>query len=236
MKDIFGIYNIRSRISVVIVFLAPLILQSYILVPEIRNLSSTLIITLVAYALSGLVILFARRKSGKILNKCFPNGLPAQQYLLPSNNHLNKYVKERYYNFFRNRLTDFDLSQNEEETKRQADSAVTWLISQTRDCSKFPLIAEENMNLGFAYNLLGIKSAGIYLCSSLIIFNSITLVAYFRLDLTINPAPFMYCITSNVLCLMMWIFLINKSLVISCAKKYAHALLSACDAPEFNMN
>lgn len=236
MKDIFGVYNIRSRISVVIVLLAPLIIQSFILVPEIRNLSSTLIITLVAYALSGIIILFSRRKSGKILNQCFPNGLPAQQYLMPNNNHLNKYVKERYYNFFKNHLADFALSPNEEEMKKQAESAVTWLISQTRDSAKFPLIAEENMNLGFAYNLLGIKTTGICLCSSMMLFNIITIIAYFKLDLSINPNLIIYCLISNVLCLMMWIFLINKPLVTSCAKKYAHVLLSACDAPELNNN
>lgn len=234
MKDIFGVYNIRSRISVVIVFLAPLIIQSYILFPEIRNLSSTLIITLVAYALSGLIILFSRRKSGKILNECFPNGLPAQQYLMPSNSHLNKCVKERYYNFIKKHLADFTLSQNEDEMKEQADSAVTWLISQTRDTCKFPLIAEENINLGFAYNLLGIKPIGICICSILSFCNGIAIVAYFKLDLSYNLNLIIYCLISSLLCLIMWIFFINKSLVVSCAKKYAHALLSACDAPELN--
>ena len=234
MKDIFGIYNIRSRISVAIVFLAPLIIQFYILFPEIRSLSCTLIITLVAYGLSGLIILFSRRKSGKILNKCFPNGLPAQQYLLPNNNHLNKCVKERYYNFFKNHLADFTLSQNEEEMKVRADSAITWLISQTRDTYKFPLIAEENMNLGFAYNLLGIKSLGLCLSTLMLILNSITIIAYFKLDFTINLILIIHCLIFDMLCLMMWIFLINKSLVISCAKKYAHALLSACDSTELN--
>lgn len=234
MKDIFGIYNIRSRISVAIVFLAPLIIQSYILVPEIHNLSSTLIITLVAYALSGLIILFSRKKSGKMLNKCFPNGLPAQQYLMPNNNHLNPYVKERYYTFFKKYLTDFTLSQNEEDMKKQADSAVTWLISQTRNSTKFPLIAEENMNLGFAYNLLGIKPIAICICLVLSFCNSIAIVASLKLDLSLSLHLIIYCLISSLLCLIMWIFYINKSLVVSCAKKYAHALLSACDAPELH--
>lgn len=187
-----------------------------------------------AYALSGLIILFSRRKSGKILNKCFPNGLPAQQYLMPNNSHINKYVKERYYDFLRKHLSDFTLSQNEEDMKKQTDSAVAWLIAQTRDTSKFPLIAEENMNLGFAYNLIGIKPIGISLCTSTLIFNSLSIVAYFKLDLIINLHLIIYCLIFDVLCLMMWTFLINKSLVISCAKKYAHALLSACDSPELN--
>lgn len=234
MKDIFGIYNIRSRISVAIVLLTPLLVQSYILLPEIRNLSTTLIITMVSYAFSGLIILFSRRKSGKILKKCFPNGLPAQQYLMPNNNHLNNYIKERYYNFFKKNIADFTLSQNEEEMEKQTDSAVKWLISQTRDSTKFPLIAEENMNLGFAYNLLGIKSAGVSISLSLFLINSIAIIAYYKLDINIDPILIIYCQISNVLCLIMWIFFINESLVISCSKKYAYALLSACDSPDLN--
>lgn len=234
MKDIFGIYNIRSRISVAIIFLTPLLIQSYILFPEILNLSSTLIITIIAYALSGVIILFSGRKSGKILKKCFLNGLPAQQYLMPNNNTLNNYVKERYYNFLKKHIANFTLSQNQEEMINQTDSAVKWLISQTRDSSKFPLIAEENMNLGLAYNLLGIKPAGIGICSLLLLFNSIVMITYYRLDVSVNLNPIICCQISIVLCLIMWVFFISKSLVISCSKKYAHALLSACDSPELN--
>lgn len=236
MKEIFGIYNMRARISVATLLFAPIILQSYILIPELRNLSSTIIITLISYSLSGLIILYSRKTSGKILNKCFPFGLPAQQYLLLNDNHLNKHVKERYYNFFKKYLTDFTLSTNEEEMKKQADSAITWLISQTRDNSKFSLIAEENMNLGFAYNLLGIKKTGISLCLLMLIINSIITVANFRFDLNIDSISFIYCIISNILGLLMWIFFINKSIVVNCGKKYAYALLSACDSSELNKN
>ena len=34
MTDIFGVYNIRSRISVGLVVLAPLLIQAYMLIPE----------------------------------------------------------------------------------------------------------------------------------------------------------------------------------------------------------
>lgn len=37
MTDIFGVYNIRSRISVGLVVLAPLLIQAYMLIPEVRN-------------------------------------------------------------------------------------------------------------------------------------------------------------------------------------------------------
>ena len=54
MTDIFGVYNIRSRISVGLVVLAPLLIQAYMLIPEVRNISSTFVITIITFALSNL--------------------------------------------------------------------------------------------------------------------------------------------------------------------------------------
>ena len=53
MTDIFGVYNIRSRISVGLVVLAPLLIQAYMLIPEVRNISSTFVITIITFALSN---------------------------------------------------------------------------------------------------------------------------------------------------------------------------------------
>ena len=105
MTDIFGVYNIRSRISVGLVVLAPLLIQAYMLIPEVRNISSTFVITIITFALSNLMIIVARTNGSKALHKCFPHSLPAQQYLLPEDNTIDKYTKARYYAFFKSRLT-----------------------------------------------------------------------------------------------------------------------------------
>lgn len=62
MTDIFGVYNIRSRISVGLVVLAPLLIQAYMLIPEVRNISSIFVITIITFALSNLMIIVALYK------------------------------------------------------------------------------------------------------------------------------------------------------------------------------
>lgn len=59
--------------------------------------------------------------------------------------------------------------------KAHSESAIKWLISQTRNSTEFPLITEENTNLGFAYNLLGMKPLGIVICIILIVFDALVI-------------------------------------------------------------
>ncbi len=230
MTDIFGIYNIRSRISVGLVIFAPILLQAYLLIPEVRNISSTFVITIITFALSNLMIIIARTNGSKALHKCFPNCLPAQQFLLPDDTTIDKYTKERYYNFFKSRLNNFEITNNSTDMKLHVESAVKWLISQTRNSTEFPLIAEENANLGFAYNLLGMKYYGIIVCISLIVFDFQVIIVSPLKQITLDAVPLLFCIFFTILYLAIWIFIINKNFVRHCAKKYALALLSACDS------
>lgn len=224
----------RSRISVGIIFLGPVLLHAYILIPALHTLSSTFIVTLIAFALSSIIIVFSRIYGSEALRRCYPDDLPAQLFLLPENNYLEKLTKQRYYKFFQERLVGFEISNNNDEMKHQINSAITWLISQTRNTLQFPLIAEENMNLGFAYNLLGLKPFSLILCSVLVIFDSIFLLLPDYSQYVINKCNLFFCIIATILWLIMWIFMITKKLVKNCGKKYAIALLSACDSPILN--
>ena len=230
MTDIFGVYNIRSRISVGLVVLAPLLIQAYMLIPEVRNISSTF----VTFALSNLMIIVARTNGSKALHKCFPHSLPAQQYLLPEDNTIDKYTKARYYAFFKSRLNGFEITDNATDMKAHSESAIKWLISQTRNSTEFPLITEENTNLGFAYNLLGMKPLGIVICIILIVFDALVMIASHCKDLTVDITLVLFCIIFTLLYLIIWFGVINKKLVKNCAKKYAFALLSACDSELLN--
>jgi len=230
MTDIFGIYNIRSRISVGIVVLAPLLLQSYMLIPEVRNISSTFIITAITFALSNLIIIVARINGNKTLHKCFPDILPAQQFLLPEDSTIDKITKQRYYDFFKTNLKNFEVSDDAKDMRAQSESAIKWLIAQTRNGNDFPLIMEENTNLGFAYNLLGLKPLGIAICIILSILDVVIVILSHITLLSANVVTLSFCFIFTILYLIMWIYIINQQLVKSCAKKYALALLSACDA------
>ena len=95
-------------------------------------------------------------------------------------------------------------------------------------------ITEENTNLGFAYNLLGMKPLGIVICIILIVFDALVMIASHCKDLTVDITLVLFCIIFTLLYLIIWFGVINKKLVKNCAKKYAFALLSACDSELLN--
>ena len=151
IKDLFlsfNSYNLRARISVMILLFAPGLTNLYLLVPEMKELSTTVITIIIVYSLCNTFIIFSRTLGPKAMRKCYPDLLPAQQYLLPSDTTLEKMTKDRYYRFFENKIEDFQVSSDDDEMKRMVETAVTWLIAKTRDVTQFSLINEENINFG----------------------------------------------------------------------------------------
>ena len=113
-------------------------------------------------------------------------------------------------------------------------TAVTWLISKTRDSTKFPLIAEENANFGFSYNLLGLKTYGITVSCIGVISNIILMYLFFTDSISINISGILASFVIHLLFLLLWIFIITRKLVVSSGQKYARALLSACDSNDID--
>lgn len=163
------------------------------------------------------------------MKNCFPDLLPAQKALLPSSSYIDKKSKERYYSFLSQNINEFTVSDNDDDMKECVSTAITWLISQTRDSKKFPLIAEENINFGFSYNLLGLKPLGLIMCSAGIFFNGVLFFLTHRQLIALHLTDIVCGFIINLIFLLIWIFIINKKLVVSSGKKYARALLSACD-------
>lgn len=217
-----------------IIFLSPWILELYLLIPELRNISSTIIISIVVYGITNVIVIYCRIPGCKALKKCFPQMLPAQESLLPSSSWIDSNTKQRYYSFLSEHVSGFEIYQKDSEMKASASTAVTWLIAQTRNTTNFPLIAEENINFGFSYNLLGLKPYGIILSVLGLIANGIMFLLCRQNILTLKMEPLLFSSIIDILFLLLWIFIITKNLVISSGKKYARALLSACDSPYLN--
>lgn len=199
-----------------------------------HDLSSTLIVAIIIYGICNVIIVYCRVPGVKAMKKCFPKLLPAQECLLPSNHQIDAVTKQRYYKYLSEHIEGFKISENDSEMIPYASTAVTWLISKTRDSSKFPLIAEENINFGFTYNLLGLKPYGIIVSCIGIIFNSVLMYLHFSNYACFDLKILISGMAINLFFLLFWIFIITKSLVISAGKKYARALLSACDSNNFN--
>lgn len=237
MKYLFtvlGPYNLRARLSVGIILIAPWILELYLLISEIQKITSTLIVLLIIYGFCNLLIIYCRMPGARAIKKCFPDLLPAKKALLPSSSYIDQKSKDRYYTFLSQNIKEFIISDDDTLMVNSVSTAVTWLIAQTRDPNKFPLIAEENINFGFSYNLLGLKPLGLAMCSIGIVFNAVLFFLIHKQFISINSTDIVCGFIINLAFLLIWIFLINKKLVISSGKKYARALLSACDSLNTN--
>ena len=237
MKELFtafGPYNLRARLSVGIILIAPWILELYLLISEMQKITSTLIVLLITYGFCNLLIIYCRIPGTRAMKKCFPDLLPAQKALLPSSNYIDPKSKDRYYTFLSQNIKEFTLSDDDTHMKNSVSTAVTWLIAQTRSPTKVPLIAEENINFGFSYNLLGLKPLGLAMCFIGIVFNAALFFLSHKQFISLNLTNIVCGFIINLAFLLIWIFLINKKLVISSGKKYARALLSACDSLNAN--
>lgn len=235
MLKLFDSYNLRARISPGIILLAPIIFPIYLFVPEIRNLSSTVITLIICFGICNLIISFSRNLGGKTKEYCFPDMYPAQEMLLPSDNSLDEQTKLRYQAFLCNHLSNISFCGTDVENKKSSNTAIKWLISRTRDAESFPLIHEENINFGFACNLYGMKTIGIISCSIIAVAEIIAL--YLSSNNTITSFSLRNLLISaiiTVLFLSMWVFMVTKNWVQETGRRYGRALLSACDSKLLN--
>lgn len=235
MKELlssFDSYNFRARISVSFLLVAPWLIELYIFVPQIRELPTTIVVLLVAYAFCNIAIAYTHLTDEKVTKRAFPELMPTTRLLMPSNTAIDKVTKDRYYHFFNDNMF-FPLSGSDAEMKAPIESAIRWLISQTRDKAKFPLIYEENINYGVAKNLYGLKKHGILLSMLGIATNAVIwLILYFDLlKLDISYISIFISAVTHILFILFWIFIARIGLVRICGEKYARVLLSACDSP-----
>lgn len=244
LVSIFGTYNYRARLNCAILFIAPILLEMFLVFPQFRDFYTAIPVVIVIYAFLNVFIILTRLKGSKAFSACYEGKLlPAQQYLLPNDENIDKITKRRYYNFFKQNITNWEmLEYDEDETSRSkkdahnkdmANSAINWLIAQTRDSQKFYLVHEENMNLAASYNMLGLKPYAILLNFALLLTN-----LYFSFyPSVIFSSDYMSLIIStvvNLLFLAFWIAFVNDDLVKKSGHKYAKALLSCCDSPYLN--
>ena len=143
-------------------------------------------------------------------------------------------LRARYHRKLQQLVPDLRLPSASDEAACPAaadqiyDAYVRYLIAQTRDREKFPLVLEENINYGFRRNLWGMRSAGIVLSAT-----AWAISAYF-LYLRLKFADPLWIAWAAVLiaslCLLtLWLFRIRPAWVFVPAKAYAQRLLEACD-------
>ena len=160
-------------------------------------------------------------------------GPPATRFLRHSDNHLNSIVKTHYHAILQKLVPGINLPTPIQEKKYptkidEAYSAcIHFLVINTRDKNRFPLIYKENINYGFRRNLWGLKSIGIF-------FNLIGIAGvgcYFFIEHNSNGVDIeaLIIFLINLVILALWILWVRPDGVKIAAEAYAERLLEACN-------
>lgn len=233
--NLFDAYNLRVRFSVGLILITPVIISIYLLIPDASNFSFTVIILILCFGLCNLMMSLSRFHGRKAIVKCFPKLMPAQQMLMPNDKTLDPITKKRYHEFLSSKIKNLTFKNETVATLNSCKSAVSWLISQTRDSNSFPLIKEETINFGFSKNLYGLKNLGIAISAFLTILQTTIIIA--KVHLKFGLVEYTNLIASTLISFLftvIWIFFINKEWVKNSGFKYAKTLLSACDSEQLN--
>jgi hypothetical protein len=146
-------------------------------------------------------------------------GKPSVSLLRSSDSRIDEYTKDRYRAYIRAQLPNTPLPDAAEEARdptaadRVYESVTTWLLTQTRDTKRFPLLFRENISFGFRRNLWGLKPIGAtvaLLCAS--VSTAVSLIFYHASGQ--GPEPQIVAATGVVwLLALVWIAVINPSWV-----------------------
>lgn len=233
--NLFDAYNIRVRFSAGLILISPIIISVYLLVPNASNFSFTAIILVICFGLCNLMMSLSRFWGRNVPSKCFSGLMPAQQLLMPDDETLDPITKKRYYKFLCSNVENLSFTKDIAISTNSCKSAVNWLISQTRDSNKFPLIKEETINFGFSKTLYGLKPLGIVISLLLTIIEIIIVIAKINLKFNyITYADIIAATITSCIFTIIWIFFIKKEWVTYSGYKYAKTLLSACDSDELS--
>lgn len=79
MNELFGTYNVRTRINVGLIFLGPFLFHGYLLIPELQTISSTFMITFITLSLCSLIIVISRMYGSNALKKMLSKWAPSSK-------------------------------------------------------------------------------------------------------------------------------------------------------------
>ena len=245
IKQFFDEYSFKARVKPAFCLVAPLVLTVLVWLEESRSwggasltfLTSFGILTFAANQLST----FGNRLQTKLFQQW--GGAPTTIALRHRDSQIDKYTKERYFEFLSEKISNFRILTAEEEAANPHDadelykSAGNYLREKTRDTKKYSLIFKENINYGFSRNLCAAKPFGI-------VFTLVALCINFyfiwQTCFANNEQHSIQCFMSIpfvqigatlivLFALFMWMFYVNKNWVKIRGFCYAKALLATCE-------
>lgn len=236
--SIFSQYELKARFFPGIIVLTPFALAILILYPELISLESS-IFTIMAVIVIIFFLAKLSREAGKKKEKNLMKKMgnyPSTIMLRYSDNEIDSVTKQRYHNFFKENVHGIELPSSSDHEKENPDfyeqqynSAVKWLLENTRDYKKYDLLLQDNINYGFSRNMLGIKPFGIFFSIVACIINPYTLLVHNNHNLSQIPLKVWLSYLVYIIFLSLWIFFVKEKWVKSTAFAYARTLLATCE-------
>lgn len=237
LEKVTDAYERQARLWPALLALLPLIVLVELMYASEVSLISNAI--LVASSCGGLYLMtnICRDMGKRLEPKLYETwgGKPTTQLLRHKDKTIDDVTKRRYHAFLAGKINEpFPDLEKEIADPASADSvyqsAVRWLLNQTRDTEKFSLLLKENIAYGFRRNALGVKPIGLVIC-----FGSLAWVLLSEGGVNLNslstmPNNAMVSLLASSVMMMVWVFFFTKVNTRTAAFTYAETLLRACDS------
>jgi len=227
----FNTYSLKARVYPSVIVLFPCFILAIVYVTNVELYYHYF----TSFACLG-VFSFVLAQIGRDNGKKKENGLfkywggkPTSMILRHSNDHLDIHTKKRFHAILEQTIPNIEIPTHEEEKEDLKaadviyDSCTKFLISRTRDASKYSLLFKENVNYGFRRNLWGMKTWAIWIIAICLLIHSYMITQYFTSIETINTKDWML-LSLFVLFLFFWLLIVNREWVKTTAFAYAERL------------
>jgi hypothetical protein len=236
-------YDRPARLTPALLTLAPIPVLIICLFGK-AQIMGTSILSIATYCGAGYMLARVARNAGKKMqDQLFEKwgGAPTTQLLRHSNGHFDEHTKARYHGILSTGLGKAIPSVADEGSNpTQADelyrAATTWLLGQTRDTKRFPLVFKENVAFGFQRNALGMRWYGVAIASVCMLVGLIctgvlsTAQPFFSLAAITKMGPTeALTLAVSAAMLFSWLFLLTESAAKQAAFSFAERLIQSCD-------
>lgn len=229
-------YDLGARLYPALLVLFPVELVCFAWVSKWEDLVKPLIGAGVSAGLSVLLATLARYYGKKLEPKLIVQwgGLPSTIMLRHADSHLDVETKKRYYEILGRLVPGVHIPTEIEEQAdpRHADdvyqTCCRWLLEQTREQKRFPLLFKENVSYGYHRNLLGLRPLGIVVSVIGMIGCFWKLLSDYHAGLPVSPLSVL-CSVAALALVFMWLIVINSNFVRQAGDAYALRLVASCD-------
>jgi len=227
-------YSIKARQVPALVAIAPMVFAVYALFPELQSAWGALGGVLTTLGGPAALAYVARGYGKRLEPDLFKSwgGKPTTTMLRWSDDCISTDTKRRYHKTLRAAGVVLPSADDEANDPVAADakyeSAGEWMLRKSRDTKKYPFVFTQNINYGFARNLLGLRPLGLSAAAvcSLAQFS----LAGWDLIQKSDVSVFLgISIAISVAGTSFWLLAVRPGWVQSAAVAYSRALLEICD-------